>query len=473
MIIRICTALGSGLLFFFAWSGHAWPLAWIAPLPVLWYAFGRSRWIDAASVAFTAFAVGGLYLCVVYRGSLPAGILAVGVGTMAILFALVVLGSKLVADRTSGVQAMLAYPVLVVTSELLVTCFSANGSFGSFAYSQVSFLPVIQIVSIAGLSGVSFVLALVPSAIALALHRPAPQRKQLVVAAGTCLLAVLAFGLYELHRAVPSREVKVGLTASDEFPSAFRTEDATLAHSVISLYVTRVRALAQQGANIVVLPEEVVASLPEWRKQLTAQLANVARENQVTVVAGFRRWDGDTVRNAAEVYYPSPAPRQEYFKQHLVPVLEDGISPGSTTLVIPNDTGVAICKDMDFPELGRRYSRAGAGLLLVPAWDFVSDGWLHASMAIMRGVEGGYSVARSARDGLLTATDQHGRLLASPVSSRGAHAVLVVSVPIGRGATTYSRIGDVFGWLCVAAAMWLLADAKTFAAQYRRSRNVN
>ena len=97
--------------------------------------------------------------------------------------------------------------------------------------------------------------------------------------------------------------------------------------------------------------------------------------------------------------------------------------------------------------------------MLVPAWDFDKDGWLHASMAIVRGVEGGYSVARSAREGLLTVSDPQGRLIAEPVASASAEAMLVASVPVGKGRTLYSRIGDVFAWMCVAIAVSLFLRA--------------
>ena len=55
-----------------------------------------------------------------------------------------------------------------------------------------------------------------------------------------------------------------------------------------------------------------------------------------------------------------------------------------------------------FAEIGREYSRAEVGVLFVPAWDFTRDARLHSRVAVMRGVEGGFSVARSAANGLLT-----------------------------------------------------------------------
>src|SRR5206468_8848188 len=73
--------------------------------------------------------------------------------------------------------------------------------------------------------------------------------------------------------------------------------------------------------------------------------------------------------------------------------------------------GLQICKDMDFPELSREYALQGANLLLVPAWDFNLDRWLHARMAVLRAVENGFALARSARNGLLTLSDNRGRIV--------------------------------------------------------------
>lgn len=474
MKLGILATLASGLLYFAAWTGHAWSLAWIAPLPVLWYAFGPSRWWHTAIVAFLAFALGALYFSVIYFGALPVGILITATLGMSFVFTVIVLGSRSVVRRLPGLLAITAFPAMMVTWELISAHFSANGSFGSLAYSQVSFLPLIQIASIAGLSGITFVISLVPSAIAVALRRSG-QRLRLIAVTAAFVAAVLIFGVYELQRPAGTRNVKVGLVTSDAFPSAFRTQSPEVATTVITYYLQRVHALAQQGAEVVVLPEEVVALRPKWRDQFRAQLAKAARENNVIVVAGFRRWDdNDALHNVAEIYLPDGG-RREYLKQHLIPGLEGGIIPGNAPLTLAQNTGVAICKDMDFPNLGRQYSRAGTGVLFVPAWDFVKDGWLHASMAILRGVEGGYSVARSVRQGLLTATDSHGRLLAAPVSSQSANAALLVSVPVGRGVTVYSRTGDAFGWLCVIAAgcLLLLASIHRIRGSHLRSSAEN
>jgi apolipoprotein N-acyltransferase len=99
----------------------------------------------------------------------------------------------------------------------------------------------------------------------------------------------------------------------------------------------------------------------------------------------------------------------------MLPPFESKFTVGNsrTTLQQPSGLwGVIICKDMDFPGLSREYGRDGVGLLLVPAWDFDADGWLHGRMAILRGVENSFSIARAPRHGILSVSDSRGRVLA-------------------------------------------------------------
>ena len=90
-------------------------------------------------------------------------------------------------------------------------------------------------------------------------------------------------------------------------------------------------------------------------------------------------------------------------------------------------------------------------MLLVPAWDFVIDDWYHARMAILRGVESGFSVARAAKQGLLTVSDNRGRVLLDERGSTSGLVSVEALVPVAHASTLYARWGDWFPWLCVVA----------------------
>ena len=148
-----------------------------------------------------------------------------------------------------------------------------------------------------------------------------------------------------------------------------------------------------------------------------------------------------------------------YDKHHLLPGVEPE-KPGDKRVLLDQPSGrwgLQICKDMDFPKLSREYAVLGANLLLVPAWDFNLDRWLHARMAVLRAVENGFALARSARNGLLTLSDNRGRIVAETATVPGRFVSITGKVNVAREQTFYTRTGDWFAWLCVAMFVILLA----------------
>ena len=121
--------------------------------------------------------------------------------------------------------------------------------------------------------------------------------------------------------------------------------------------------------------------------------------------------------------------------------------------------GVAICKDLDFAPMIREYGSAGINLLLVPAWDFKVDGRMHSRMAVVRGIENGFAIARAAAGGKLTVSDAYGRIVAEKTTSDNEAVMLSAQLGLTSGGTLYSKLGDVFAWLCVCAAIVVLGTA--------------
>jgi apolipoprotein N-acyltransferase len=68
-------------------------------------------------------------------------------------------------------------------------------------------------------------------------------------------------------------------------------------------------------------------------------------------------------------------------------------------------------------------------------------------MAVTRGIENGFTIARSAQEGLITFSDSYGRILGE--QSSATDPMMVQRIPPGPGATFYTRYGDWFGWATV------------------------
>jgi apolipoprotein N-acyltransferase len=94
--------------------------------------------------------------------------------------------------------------------------------------------------------------------------------------------------------------------------------------------------------------------------------------------------------------------------------------------------------------------------MIVPDWDFNLDRAWHAHMAVMRRVEDGFGIARAARNGYLTVSDNRGRILAEARSHSAPFATLLAEVPVVHSPTLYLLLGDWFAWFVVALLFFAL-----------------
>jgi apolipoprotein N-acyltransferase len=472
----LAAATGSGLAFYFSTAGNTVALlAWLAPVPILAFVFAHGAASRAGrrapgipwrtvTAALVAAAAGNLAWVVLYHGVFPAGALAGLLTLLAVTFGAAVLVTSVAAARLGSLAATLLFPAFCVSAELAITRLSPHGSAGSLAYSQAGFLALAQLASWTGLSGITFVVSFVAAGLAaFAGDCSRRWRFELLVAPVLLVCFVFELGQWRLASAQAAGQARVGLASVDAAMKLSSTARRDEALGVLSRYLTAAGALAARHADVVILPEKIIGVAPDYADEVSSRLSAEAERGGIILVAGLNEIDGDARRNVAAVYAHGRRVLA-YEKQHLVPGFEDryrrGASPG--VYQAPGGVvGVAICKDMDFPDLGRPYSAAGVGLLLVPAWDFVRDAELHSRMAIMRGIEGGFSVARSAADGLLRVSDFRGEVLAERDSSEAPLTTLLADVPLGRGRTFYGRYGDWFAWLNVCAALGIVVSACT------------
>ncbi|MEV0198840.1 hypothetical protein [Nonomuraea sp. NPDC050691] len=449
--IPLAAALASAVLLHFGTGLHpvAW-LTWLAPLPVL-FAAPRVRGGPAFAAGALAWLGSQLQMWPYFTEALemPVPLAAGLLAGPALLFGLGVLLHRSLLARRRPLLAVLAVPALWVGVEYLMALAGPHGAWWSLAYTQAGVLPVLQTASVTGVWGITFLLQLAPAAVAVSLAPGATHRLHVAATAGALLALALGYGFARLgtgQSGEPHR--KVALISTDD-PRDTAELDSPQGRDLLHRYGEAIDAAAARGAEIAVLPEKTFETG-------TTRLP-LARPG-VAVVAGVALGTGATRTNTA-LAGPSGA---RYDKHHMIPGLESEFTPGrALTLLDRTTTGLIICKDLDFPWLVRQYRRAGATALLAPAWDFDDDAWLHSRMAMVRGVESGLSVARAARQGVLTVSDTRGRVLAEGHSGKPGVSTVLAALPQQGASTVYTSLGDWAAWSSVAVLLIALIRLRT------------
>jgi len=475
----------SAALFFFGTGLHpVWWCMWLAPIPVLLIAPGVGR-LGAFTLAAAACFAGSLnmvrYLWNVLGPPGNAGVFASAarlgsmlllLGIPACVFGAAILIFRAFERRGAYVLAVLTLPSVWVAYEYLEQVASPHSTFGSLAYTQTDFLTLVQVASVTGVSGVIFLPLAGASALAVIVNRARAGMPVARLAAGALLAVgfVVGLGAWRLYSDMEGVNVTVGLAASDLADNVL-PEDPERNGRLLGEYAAQARALAARGAKVIVFPEKLSVVLPPQTADIDALFQAAAEDGGAEIVVGVIRRtpesDGSARLNEARWYAPAK-PVATYEKHHMLPAFESKFRVGTALTHASRPSGIwglAICKDMDFPSLARQNAAGDVALLLVPAWDFTDDGWLHDRMAVMRGVESGFSIARADKQGLLTISDDRGRVLAEVPTSAAPFASLVATVPVAHDATLYARFGDWFAWLNIGLLAFLVARSLLGAAR--------
>jgi apolipoprotein N-acyltransferase len=467
LVFQIAAAAASGILLRFVVDLHPiWWLVWVAPALLLLMAFRSSpretRWIVTLAVAIGT-SVNFHYFRLVMP--LPAVFAAIAMQTL--LWAFLIIATRRLVVRYQAWWTVFVYPVLCVAADTLMAALLPDGNWASLAYSQGDILPILQITSLLGTSGLLFLIALVPSALAVAIAYGRSLRHGWIAYAITALLLAssILYGFLRLQSPVRGVETTFGIVSIDD--AIGLKASASYSSNILQGYDQQVASLAAQGAQVIVLPEKIAFLAPPVALQWQQHFSTLAAQNHIWLEVSVGIDDGKSPRNWAWLFTPEGALASSYQKHHMAPPeRRERYTPGTDYSVhdIGGYTyGLAICKDMHFAALGRAYGQRHAAVMLVPAWDFdYLDGWMEARTTVVRGIENGYAIVRASREGLLTVSDAYGRILAERPSSAMPGSSLLARVIVANPLPTlYTRIGNLFGWLCVAAAaVFLLIGRK-------------
>jgi apolipoprotein N-acyltransferase len=417
-----------------------------------------------------------------------------------------------------GPLALMAAPLVWVTSELGRTYVLTGFPWVLLGYSQVSVLPIAQLASVFGVYGVSMLVAAVSAAVAVIAtgagpapafaatplrrdrdagrRQTGPRRYQPFVPAGivsALVLAAAVWGSFRTARGELTRlgdPVRVGLIQGN-IDQGQKWIPAR-ASSIFQDYLGMTRQAIRDGAELVMWPESSTPFFFEEDRPGAEQVRAIARQAGVHILLGSDQieWRIDGGKRVADKYFNSAflvrsdgSTAGWYRKMHLVPFgefvpwkdllafagpLVEQVGPfsaGTDATLLPMNghaISVAICYEVVYPNLIRQFVSAGSELLAT----ITNDAWFgrtsapyqHFAQASMRAIEEGRYVVRAANTGISGIVDPYGRVLAK--TGIFESAVLVGEARFLRPSTFYARHGDILAYLSALTTLLLVGVSR-------------
>ena len=344
------------------------------------------------------------------------------------------------------------------------------------ALGQLDMPAVIQSASLFGSYFVSFIIVLVNFLIGYALI----YKRKLCFAAATLVFAVnLAVGGVILANIKEGEKVSVSAVQGN-IPSTVKW-DQSLFVSSFRIYTSYVEKAAQQGADIVLMPETVVPFVISEDGEVCKLLSDLAKEYEIYLVVGAFSSDGDREYNSLWTFDKEGNVNETlYHKRHLVPFGEympwadvlgkfipvldslnafsSDITPGNDSNVIDTEYGKLgglICFDSIYESLSLDSARDGAQIVLLATNDsWFSDSaalYMHNNQARLRAIETRRSVVRAANTGISSIITPTGEVLDSVGAMK--RGFIVGDVELRDDVTLYTRIGNLFVYICGGAVL--------------------
>ncbi len=492
-------AAASALLLFLASPGlfaYA-PLAWLALVPLL---IAISRPGTTTGGAFRLGLGTGLiyYPLLLYwiiivlghYGHLPFWVTVPALGLLALYMSLYLAGFAGLVSRLHGraCQVWLA-PVVWVGLDWLRSRLLTGFPWLDLGYTQFSHPLLIQVSDLCGHHGVTFLIVMVNCLLVAALgNSPAklfrPSRPGAAVLTALLFLA-LAFG-YSLVR---YRGIAAELTGAEHLKVAVIQGNipqgekwrADTQETTLDKYMNlTAREMSANSPDLLVWPETAMPFFLLESPDLY-RLESLAVTGGAAILTGAPFRELDPSRHLVRYYNSAFLINRQgrvtgrYDKEHLVPfgeyvplkrflfflgpVVETiaDFSRGTNLRPIPcqnTGVGVLICFESIFPDLARRQTAAGAGLLVNitnDAWYGRSSApWQSLSMAVFRAVENRRSLARAANTGVSGFIDPLGRLFALSPLFEDYSATM--SLPVLTNGTVFT---DHYGYLAGRACLVL------------------
>ncbi len=170
MTALLCTALTALGFYFSTGLGDQWWLAWLAPISILWFAFGDTKGWQVFLASWLAYALGASSILRAYADIMPVLVTAQALGVPALSFAIAVSCARRVQRSFGGTAGIFAFAALWAAVDLMSSFGNSGGAIATPAAAEVGAPMLIQSASLVGFVGITFLLGLVSSGLALTLR---------------------------------------------------------------------------------------------------------------------------------------------------------------------------------------------------------------------------------------------------------------------------------------------------------------
>lgn len=353
------------------------------------------------------------------------------------------------------------FPIAATALDFFQASGSPFGTFGAAAYSQRGFLPIMQIASITGIWGITFVMSLFASVVNHFWEGNASPLSWTLTG-----LLVLTLGLGWVRTLLPAQTAQPKQTAViagfslpegtlSRFIGQFNSEDeAGFRQAVDELHaaeLNQIRALAQDGADIVVIQEGGVMGMTDQIEKMIEDAGKVAKAENIYIVLPTFDLEQTPPVNSVHIIDPNGDVVLTHIK-YGGNMFEGTLKGDGVLQTVDTPYGklsAIICWDADFPNIVKQAGAQNVDLLFVPSQDWLGVRDIHAGMATFRAVENGMTIFRQTGQGVSIVTDAYGKEFNRVDSFEEPAGEFIsiqkVSTPIGSVNTLYPKVGDLVG----------------------------
>ena len=407
----------------------------------------------------------------------------------ALLHTLVMCLTKLLPDNDYLIT--IGYGAAWMLSEWVMTLGKLAFPWGRAALSQVGLLVSVQTVSLFGSYFIVVILVCASMMFALALQKH--KRLYAVVGCSVILLNLIAgTALYYIPAdAETDKSVKVGIlqgnaASNEKWDKAKREE-------ILNRYVSMAYEAAENGAELIVLPESAIPIAFSEGGRLYDRFAQIAQDNNVTILAGvIILKDDESSYNSVVAVYPDGSVSKPYHKRHIVPFgeyipyqsfLEKAIpfikglnlggldSLAGDKAVVADINGIQngslVCFDSIFDSLARDNVKSGAEVITV----VTNDSWFkdsagieqHLSHSVLRAIENHRPIIRAANTGISAFISPKGEILrrTEPLVTD----IIYCDVYASDSETLYAKTGNLVLYFALAFEIIII-----ILSVYRKAR---